>query len=414
MCPQIKSQLVWFEPDGPIARRMLAWHVIWLAALLAAAMCLSHPANADDTDWTEWSRRIKSIDPKSRTAEEEIPSLIQLVKRKDAPWHVRRQAAMTLGRIGQPARAAVDPLADLLQTEGRRDAVTALWATKSLALFGGHAAPATDVLIQQLHDVDLPMEQRQMSLEALAMIGGAHPKAIPTLVRLLEDGPRVTQSLEQKQRRYWDRLACEAIGLSGSAAASALPALIRATRQSSEEVRRTALASIGMMGTAGTPAITSVIDCLIFDESEAVRDVAGTTLGKIGKPALPSLRGLLADQDAGVRWRAIKSIRSIGTAGNETRAKLEACLNDVDAQVQAEAVEALWVITEDPTIIVPRLLRALQERDRNVRIRAYRFLLNHKGITEAAKAELREIAANGESHARTAARKLLAEVAAHD
>lgn len=389
--------------------------LLLLAALVLVAVCCGTKITAeDDTDWVEWSRRIKAIDPKSRTAEDVVPSLIRLVKHTDAPWHVRRQAAMTLGRIGQRARTAVAPLARILETEGQSDAVTALWATKSLALFGGHAASATEVLITQLHDVDLPVEQRQTSLEALAMVGGAHPKPIPTLIRLLEDGPRMKQPVTRDQREHWDRLACEAIGLSGSAAASAIPSLMRAIRRSSEDVRRTALGSIGMMGAAGSPALTSVIDCLIFDESEAVRDTAGTTLGQIGPTALASLRGLVADEDAGVRWRAVKAIRAIGTVDGETQSELETCLKDTDSQVQAEAVEALWVITQDATIIAPPLLQAVQSRDRKVRIRAYRFLLKNRSVAQAAKDKLRQIAASGETHAQAVAKRILAEISTND
>ena len=49
---------------------------------------------------------MKSLDFQSPEAAVEVPGLIEIVENEAVPWFTRRQAALTLGRIGEPAASA--------------------------------------------------------------------------------------------------------------------------------------------------------------------------------------------------------------------------------------------------------------------------------------------------------------------
>ena len=76
MYPKLKATPFEFMGNAGVSessgcRRLL------LAALVLVAVCSGKLAIADDeADWREWSCRIKAIDPKSRTAQDIVPSLI--------------------------------------------------------------------------------------------------------------------------------------------------------------------------------------------------------------------------------------------------------------------------------------------------------------------------------------------------
>ena len=89
---------------------------------------------------------MKSLDLKSPEAAREVPGLIEIVQDEAVPWFTRRQAALTLGRIGAPAAQAVALQECYATTPVVDETSPPYWAVKSLALFGPIAAPATPTL----------------------------------------------------------------------------------------------------------------------------------------------------------------------------------------------------------------------------------------------------------------------------
>ncbi len=63
---------------------------------------------------SEWRERMKGLDPSGPLAAENVPPLIELIQSESIPEFTRRQAAITLGRIGKPAADAVPVLRKLL------------------------------------------------------------------------------------------------------------------------------------------------------------------------------------------------------------------------------------------------------------------------------------------------------------
>jgi len=215
---------------------------------------------------------------------------------------VRREAAATLGEIGDPA--AVAPL------------VTAL-AWKSV----GHAAA-----------------------EALVAIG--EPAVAPVLA-LLEEGSSET-AMEN---------AVEVLGRLGVTAA--VPRLIEFLRRGGDRLHRKAVdALVGI----GAPAVGALIP-LLDEEGDAQAGALAALIG-IGDPAIPSLLKTLSDENSVIRlgvagvlerlgWEpadleekiawliALQRWRDLAEIGGPALEHLVARLGDTDAAVQAAVMEVL-------------------------------------------------------------------------
>src|SRR6266404_1451345 len=71
------------------------------------------------------------------------------------------------------------------------------------------------------------------------------------------------------------------------------------------------------------------------------RELAVSSLGKIGPVAVPLLRHALQDEDNGVRWAAHDALKELGTKAVPS---LVHALQDKDARVRAEAADALSML----------------------------------------------------------------------
>src|SRR5262245_3678591 len=136
----------------------------------------------------EWRERIKDLDPRDPAAGQAVPGLLEIVEDVGAPWFSRRQAALTLARIGARATRAVPALVRLTgERTGDPEQSAQLWAIKALALFGPLAAETTPTLIDVVADGTQPHVARLSALEALGRIGPAHADAVPAIVRTLAE-----------------------------------------------------------------------------------------------------------------------------------------------------------------------------------------------------------------------------------
>ena len=97
---------------------------LFVMAALAAAPAEGVYAGRSLDEWRELIGRIDLQDPESRKF---VPGLIELIDDKTAPWITRRQAALTLGRLGPLAAEAVphvvnhlDDVSDDPETSPRR------------------------------------------------------------------------------------------------------------------------------------------------------------------------------------------------------------------------------------------------------------------------------------------------------
>jgi hypothetical protein len=106
--------------------------------------------------------------------------------------------------------------------------------------------------------------------------------------------------------------AVSAVGQVRDDAASAVPSLVRALRETAGPDRATYARALGKMGLAARDAVPALCDAL-QDESEYVRIAAAEALGHVRSPAaLPALHAAAKDPTLAVRHAAVSAIGRLG------------------------------------------------------------------------------------------------------
>ncbi|GBD52633.1 HEAT domain protein repeat-containing protein [Microcystis aeruginosa NIES-298] len=151
--------------------------------------------------------------------------------------------------------------------------------------------------------------------------------------------------------------------------------LLKALKDSDEDVRGNAVEALGKIGTE--TAIAGLLKAL-KDSYFSVRWKAVEALGKIGtETTIPGLLKALEDSDKDVRSNAVVALCKIGS---ETAiAGLFKVLEHSDKDVRGKAAFALGKIGSETAI--PRSLKALENSDRNAR-RSAAFALGKIGSEE--------------------------------
>jgi HEAT repeat protein len=357
----------------------------------------------------EWRQVMKSLELNAPAAQQAVPGLIELCRDERVPQPTRAQAAYLLGRIRPQPESAIGPLTTLLTARHTSDgSETVRWAAKALAMFGTLAAPATPQLIDVAHDEQRPLDARLTAVEALGAIGGAHPDAIPALMRLAE-ARHVPVTFESTELRG---AAIDSLLVVGPAAAAAVPLLIRITRDESADLRMRAATAMGGIGGAAEIAAESLVDLVLFDDEWIVRDAATTALTRIGDSGQAALVQLLQDEDVTVRRRAAEAFAGAIRLSDESRSALSQALSDEDSEVRLSAVAALQATDADPAPLLEVLLASLTDPERLPRIRAYRLLLKMPDAARSVAPQLRQLADDPRPHVRQVARKALEDLAA--
>jgi HEAT repeat protein len=247
-------------------------------------------------------------------------------------------------------------------------------------------------------------------LEGLGRIGPSRAEVLPSIIAALEGGaPR-------SDDRGWSpdlerRVAsAEILELFGGHAAPAVPALIRATRHESPLLRRAAANTLGLVGPAAEPAASELVDLVLFDEHEEVRDLAARALARIGGTAEPALARLLADHETAVRERAAGASMHLTSVAPETLTALQRARDDRSGMVRVASLDALWRLTGAPALVLDRAVDELSNGDREVRVRAVRLLETMGREARTAIARLRQVAEEGSPRSRQAARRALRSV----
>lgn len=391
---------------------------LWLILLLFAGPgslyaqeSKAKPKLYDGRTLDEWRRAINEIRPENPASQSAVPGLLGILNDKDAPWFTRRQVANTLGRFGKNAPEGVPVLIELLDEPRTKEHNPRIWAAKALALYGPLAREATPRLVEILKDRELPLEERAVALEALGQIGGAHPRAIPSVVELLSDLSASPGVSDQNDSDALRELAAECIGIIGKDAAVAVPVLMRSINDPSESMRRKTIAALGRIGPASQLAIPSLLESLAYDEFAAVRDAAETALAAIGSPAVPALVHLLQDQDAELRLRAARGLGQMKILAQPAANPLRKLLVDKNPEVRLAVAKALWQITNRANESLPVFVETLKSPDRQLRMQAFRVLTTELGPQAApARVDLMLLSDHPESYVRQAARKALERI----
>ena len=366
-------------------------------------------------------RALKAI---GRNAQEAVPALISVLEKEDD--ELAAAAAEALAFVGPGASAAVPALIAALSR--RRVALDALLALQEIGTAAKAAVPHL-IEILQTHDEDL----HYRVASALGGIGESAAAAVPLLAELLVERARAEQECT------WVRLALVKIGEPALPAlmdllghvdvanqvdsalrrmgTKAVPALRRALDHEDWEARVWALISLSHIlnpRLAGVYAASEwreklfpkIVQLSRHPQGE-VREVIARVLESYGERAVPHLVVLLEDSNPDTRYRAVESLGHIHSHARPAVPALIKLLDD--DYLGSVASEALKKIEPRDPAQVPSLVRALRNRDKDIR-NAMGSILAQMGAADALRLALRDT----DAAVRAAAAHALGEIKNED
>lgn len=379
--------------------------------LLAAAgvLCVGLVAFAQDVKryagrtLDEWRELIQELDFKSPERARAVPGLRAIVNDNDVPWFTRRQAALTLGRIGEPAAPTIKDLIKLLRAPVEPvETSPPLWSLKALALFGPLAAEAGPDAIRILRDANAPIILRLTSTETLGRIGATSSDGIEALI---EGGAGKLETANAADELEL-RIAClEALQLAGPP--SAVPMLIAACSDPAERIRHAAAATLGFLGARGEPAAEVLGSLVVFDETPVVRETAARALAKLGDRGIAILQKLLQNEDRDVLVYALDGAGRTVNRRREIAPALKPLFESHDEVVAVRAMNAWWLVTREVEPILNRLVERIASDDREVRKVAADTLRVMGTAARPARRQLEQMAAKGSDEEQAAAKRVL-------
>jgi HEAT repeat protein len=264
-----------------------------------------------------------------------VDSLLAIVQDRSRPVETRAMAAQALGQIGDPR--AVKAVASLLKDERlgvRRNAALAL---------SQMGEPAVEDLLQAASSSD--PATREIILEALGRVQST--RAIERVVEALGDSSGPVRSS-----------AVRALGETSSE--RAVQPLLAILRDETSTLRSQAAASLGRLGTVALPSLIGALR----DSRPSVRSMAAEAIGEIGsKEAVGPLVELIRSDTSGARGEAILALGKIGDP-SAVDAILSA-LKSGSPAVRKSAVTSLSKIRGPRS--VDALVSALSDRNEEVR-----------------------------------------------
>ncbi len=311
-----------------------------------------------------WQALFQEIDLLDADSRRYVPGLVAVMHDEAVPWITRRQAALTLGRLGPLARNAIPEVAQHLMETCPEDPETSpqRWALSALALFHREAKDVAPQLIEMLNDERNSVITRLGCLEALSQIGPAAPDGIAAIWELL-----AADLTDETQPEELTIGSIEALGLIGRDAASAVPVLLRAAQSDNADFRREAARSLGRIGPSAHGAETVLCDLMLADEAPVVRDVATASLSQIGPRAWTLVEPLLTVEDAEVRERAAQVVFSWLSISPQILPALEPLLTDPEPRARLAALRSWRSLTQRHDRVWPQLIDLLVSTNRDVR-----------------------------------------------
>lgn len=157
------------------------------------------------------------------------------------------------------------------------------------------------------------------------------------------------------------REAVKAIAALGPGASSAVPALVRATRDENAEVRFWAVEALRKIGAAAARESGPALTVVLADDIRPNQEAARRALESLGPEALPVVLPALRSPDAWVRGNAAEVIGAIAHGKSEAVKGLTALLTDDSLWVRASAAWAIGRIGPRASAAAKPMAEALSE-----------------------------------------------------
>jgi len=203
-----------------------------------------------------------------------------------------------------------------------------------------------------------PRAHRAAAL-ALKPLGREAREAVPTLLAALKDEDAAVRAG-----------AAAALCWIDPPAKTGATALRQALRDSDRRVRRLAIEALGQMGDGAAGAVTALVPLLTERDYRAATLF---TLEQIGPAAVPGLLKGLEDNSPRARQEAALALVRFYAHPKETMPALVRALQDRDPEVRLaviRSVEGVSIDGRDKKLAVPRLIAALMDTDSRLRVAA--------------------------------------------
>ena len=259
-----------------------------LGLALLAGLCFDARAEQPDPQLPVLIKALESNDPGARydalvaiadlgpKADAAIFSLLKVLH--DSNDEHRLLAAIALGKIG---KFSVQPLADLLNHKDDDIRYHAVWA---LGLIGPEAKETLKAVVVLTSDKNESV--RRKAVYTLGRIDADAAIALPILrARLEDDNALVRRTAADSMARFGEK---------------AVPELIAALKNDHKELKAEVLFALGVIGSNAAEAVPA-LKVVLFGKDPKESQAAAQTLGKIGKSALPALIDGVNHADANVR-----------------------------------------------------------------------------------------------------------------
>ncbi|MCE9554471.1 MAG: HEAT repeat domain-containing protein [Planctomycetes bacterium] len=152
-------------------------------------------------------------------------------------------------------------------------------------------------------------------------------------------------------------------------AGKTVEALISALKDSDDQVRKTAIVSLGKAGDQAKPAVGALVTTL-NDEDADIRGATALALARIGDTSEPVVSGLIArlkDSDRDVRSAAALSLSRLGPGAKAAVRPLAELADENDKHLQIYAQCALAVLNDDPQPHIGAVAQCLSDPKVEVR-----------------------------------------------
>lgn len=252
---------------------------------------------------------------------------------------VKIDVAVTLGRIGKLAKAAILPLTTILNDP---DAKVRATAAEALGRIGSDAKPAAPTLLKLVKDTDPAVQQ-----QAIFALGRVEPDDVEPVVAAF------MTILKNETRRdlRWETVV--ALGLMVPKTVEVAVAVSDTLADHDAETRKQACLTIAKLGTVARKSEAAIRAVMIQDADKEVRAVAVRALtavyGSDVSEVIPVLTDRLkADSDYEVRVAIAEELGSFGSAGKKAVPALRAAMKDPQIKVREAATMAIRQIEKPP------------------------------------------------------------------
>ncbi|MDO8502762.1 MAG: HEAT repeat domain-containing protein [Gemmatimonadaceae bacterium] len=325
-----------------------------------------------DTDPRVRSQALASVKTIVPLSDQELPAVAELLR--DPDIEIRQEAVQIIEAQKASARPAERQLLAALFDSSPFVKQRAALSLRALAPISPEGIRA---MLPALADSNYLTSKTL--IETIGASGRSARIAVPTLVRLLEDplthGPalaalkRIGPQADEVVPALIQLSDLDVVGTLSDLGLGAVPQLRTALRSGTTGIRRRAVSSLVRIGARDTLTIKSLVLAL-RDTDPSVSETAAGGLVAIGAGSIEFVVRALSDPSSEVRIRSLRVLAQLPASARPKLPTLRSVLNDSVAAVRYEAAVAISTIESPGELLLRPLILSLNATEPATRRRA--------------------------------------------